>query len=312
MKIILAAATLLLFSNASLAEEQITPSHVFQKAHQITLEIEAIREAANITTPAREPGVQTNKRPLHVFSKALEVIEKISQYQKTIGIERVKAQHLPLRNVTPREVYEQAESILTELSRIRRAQGLDYSSKTIPFVAGKNPSDVYEMMWKSSYLLDALAGQTSPNDVFRNTQYILEELGLIADNLGVDINKRSAVQLVGAKTPKDVNLEAFKTLHKIGRMQRYLELAPFTPSAFPAGKILPNDALDATNTILAELVRVKMTLGIKTSRRDQPIPSGKKPDAVFEQMLLISSRLTPLLEKTSLRNPALWAEVTLK
>ena len=312
MKIVLAAAALLLCSTALLAQEQITPSHVFQKAQQIVEEIGTIREAANITTTAREPGVQTNKRPLHVYSKSLEVIEKIGRYQNIIELERVKNRHIPLRKVTPNEVYEQAESILSELSRIQKAQGIDNSPKTVAFVAGKGPSDVYEIMWKASYLLDALAGQTSPNDVFRNAKYILEELDLIADNLGVDNKKRSTVQRTESKTPKDVNLEAFKTLHNIGRLQRYLDVVPISPPPFPAGKILPNDALDATNTILAELVRVKVALGIKTSRRSQSIPSGKTPDAVFEQMLLISARLTPLLAETSKRNPAQWAEAAFK
>ena len=312
MKIILAATALLLCSTASLAQEQITPSHVFQKAKQIMEEIKFIRETANVTTAAREPGVQMNKRPLHVYSKALEVVEKVGRYQNTIGIDRVEAYQIPLRKVTPVEVYEQAESILNELSRIRKAQGLAYTPKTVPFVTGKGPSDVYEMMWKSSYLLDGLVGQTSPNDVFRNTQYILQELDLIAENLSVDIKSRNAVQRVGSKTPKDVNLEAFKTLHRIGRLQRYLDVMPFTPSPFPAGKILPNDALDATNTILAELVRVKVALGIKTSRRNLSVPSGKTPDAVFDEMLLISARLIPLLAETSNRNPAQWAEAAFK
>ena len=272
-------------------------------------EIKDIRAAENVKTPSREPGVQTNKRPLHVFSKSLEVVEKIGRYQDSLGIERVETYQIPLRQVSPTEVYQQAESILKELSRIRKAKGLADSSKTIPFVAGKTPSDVYETMWESSYLLDALAGQTTPNDVYRNTQYILEELELIADELGVDTNNRSTLQRVGSKTPKDVNIEAFKTLHKIGRLQRYLDVVPFSPQPFPAGKIFPNDALDSTNTILAELIRVKVALGIETSRGNQPVPSGKTPDAVFEQMLRISARMALLLVKTRHRNPAQWAEV---
>ena len=312
MKILIAAIMLVVWSSGSFAQEQITPSHVYQKTLQIMAEIEDIRAAENITTTYREPGVQTNKRPLHVYSKSLEVIEKIGRYQDILGIKRVETNQLPLRTVTPREVYEQTESILAELSRIREALGLRYSPKTIAFIAGKGPSDVYEVMWKSSYLLDALAGQTSPNEVFRNTQYILEELELIADNLGVDINIRSTKTVNGSKTPKDVNLEAFKTLHKIGRIQRYLDIEPFSPSPFPAGKIFPNDALDSTNTILAELVRVKVALGIKIARKNQSIPSGKNPDAVFKQMLLISARLEPLLAESSSRDPAKWAEVTFK
>ncbi len=312
MKIVIAAVMLVFCSSASYAQEKITPSHVYQKAQQIIAEIEDIRAAENIVTTPREPGVQTNKRPLHVYSKSLEVIEKIGRYQDIIGIKRVATTQIPIRKVTPSEVYEQAESILVELSRIREAQGLQYSPKQIPFIKGKGPSDVYELMWKSSYLLDALAGQTSPNEVFRNTQYILKELELIADKLDVDIGSRRTEPLTGPKSPKDVNLEAFKTLHKIGRIQRYLDVEPFSPSPFPAGKIFPNDALDSTNTILAELVRLKVALGINAVRENQPIPSGKNPGDVFKQMLKVSARLAPILAATSSRKPAKWADVAVK
>ncbi len=312
MKIVLATATLLIFSATSWAQEQITPSHVFQKAQQIVVEISAIREAQNISTTAREPGVQANKRPLHVYSKSLEVIEKIGRYQDSIDMERVNTNQIPLRNVTPSEVYEQADLILTELSRIRKFQNLLYSRKTVSFIAGKGPSDVYEIMWKASYLLDALAGQTSPNEVFLNTQYILEELSLISENLGADIDKQNAALRVGTKTPEDVNIEAYKTLHKIGRLQRHLDVAPISPSPFPPGKITPNDALDTTKTILAELVRVKIALGIKTMKHTQAIPLGKNPDAVFDQMLLISAHLKPILAATNDRNSTGWVEAATK
>lgn len=312
MKLYFAATVLLLLSTASVANEHITPSHVFQKAQQIMIEIEAIREAENITTAAREPGVQINRRPLHVFSKSLEVIEKIGRYQNLIGIDRVNSYNIPLRKVTPKEVYDQAESILLELSRIRKAKGFKAVSRKIPFIAGKGPSDIYKIMWKSSYLLDDLAGQTSPNEVFRNTSYIIEELNLIADELDIHINNISTAQRTDSKTPKDVNLEAFKTLHRVGRLQRYLHMEPFSPTPFPAGIISPNDALDATNTILAELVRVKVALGIKTMRRNLPAPSDKTPDAVFDQMLVVSKSLTPVLVATSSRKPASWAEAALK
>lgn len=321
MKFIFLLTALLLCSEAVLAQydieptpsdisdQNITPSHVYQKTQEIITDIKSIRAANNKTASAREPGVQTNKRPLHVYSKALEVIDKIAHYQDSIGMKSVVAGQLPLRKVTPTEVYEQAESILVELARVKAAQGIQSQQEAVAFIAGKGPSDVYELMWRASYLLDELVGQTSPNEVFRNTQYILAELELIADKLGVEHSAQGSRQRAADKTPKDVNLEAFKTLHRIGRLERYLDMVPFSPSPFPAGNILPTDALDSTNTILAELVRVKVQLDINKPRLNLPVPEGKTPDKVFDQMLLISARLTPILESIRSRKPSPWANV---
>ncbi len=215
-----AAIALLLMSTASVASEQITPSHVYQTAQQIMVDLEAIRKADNITTAAREPGVQTNKRPLRIFSKSLEVIEKIGCYQNFIGINRVNSYNIPLRKVTPKEAYDQAESILVEQSRISKVKGFVDSSRKIPFIAGKGHSDLYEIMWRYSYLLDDLAGQTSPSEMFRNTSYIMEELNLN------------------------------------------------NPTPFLASIISFNDALDATNTILAELVHVKVVTRASSTARN--------------------------------------------
>lgn len=284
--------------------KSISPSHVYQKTLKVISELESIRTAANISTSTREPGVQMNKRPVHVYSKALEVLEKISRYQHSLGIDAVETGHIPLRKVTPTEVYEQTQLILSELSKIKVAQGLQTDTKTFPFIPGKGPSEVYESMWKASYLLDALAGQTSPNEVFRNSQYILVDLDLIADKLNVDFDAHKSTQRFDSKSPKDVNLEAFKILHKVGRLERHLDIMPLSPPPFPAGDILPTDALDSTNTILAELVRVKVELGITKPKQKLPVPSGKSPNDVFSQMLIISARLKTLLKTSGSREPS--------
>ncbi len=303
----MALVALIAFPHSLLAQEPITPSHVFQQSQIIVQKIEQIRTVAKVNEPARTPGVQMNKKPLHVYSKALEVMEKISRYQSKLGIDTVTTGQIPMRKVTPAEVFEQTQLILGELSKILEAQKSPDSSIDVPFVAGKGPSDVYEVMWQASYLLDSLAGQTSPNEVFRNTQYIMEELSIIAKNLNVEL--KGTVRDTAPKTPKDVNLEAFKALHKVGRLERYLDMPPVNSAPFPAGNILPTDVLDTTNTILAELARIKVELGIKTPRKNRSAPSGKTPTAVYQQVHLITTRLDTLLDASKNRKPANWADV---
>ena len=71
----------------------------------------------------------------------------------------------------------------------------------------------------------------------------------------------------------------------------------FRVPAFPAGKITPSDVFDTTNLLIAELVRVKVHLGLTTPRAEVPVPEGKKPEHVLAQMQLIGTNLDQLLAK---------------
>lgn len=300
MKRLLVFAALFLCVHHASAQEPKTPSHVYQATQNIIAEIELIRTANNDSKITRIPGIQSGKLPLHVYSKSLEVMEKIARYQNKLGLTPVKVDQIPLETINPSDVYLQTEQLLSELARIKTALRIDTNPTPAQLVKGKGPSDVYENLWRASYMLDGLVGQTSPNEVFLNTLYIREELAQIAKQLGVE-TRTDPLQPTTGKSPEDVNLEAFKHLHRIGLLERYLEITPIRVPSFPAGDIRPSDVFDSTNVMLAELVRVKVFLGIKTQRSTQARPKDKKPDDVFHQMRFIDNSLLALLASTENR-----------
>lgn len=273
-----------------------TPSHVYQQTENIVAEIELLRRAMNITAAPRSPGVQVKKMPLHVYAKSLEVLEKIARLERDLGMEVVEVPQIPLKKIAPSDVFGATQNILAELRRLKTQKGIGEEITRARLVQGKTPSDVYENMWRASYMLDGLAGQIDPNYVFRNAQYVLSELRLIASEVDIALEQIAPAPLAG-KGPKDVNIEAFKDLHKTVLLERKMKLSPLRVPTFPSGKITPSDVYDTTNMLMAELVRLKIQLGIETPRGQLPVPTGKKPSDALAQLQLIGANLDRLLAR---------------
>jgi len=282
----------LIFSHSVVAEG-ISPSHVYQNTQRLIAEIELIRNKLGVQDKPRHPGVQVKKKPIHVYAKALEVMEKVARAQARQGLKKAEVGGIPIRKISPTEVFAISERILAELHRLKQKLNITKTISEPQFVAGKRPSDVYETMWRASYLLDGVAGEIEPSFVFRNARLILAELGQISDKLGT-AKLIKLPEVIAGKKPRDVNLQSFKNMHLLARLQRKLNIEPLRAPSFPSGKITPSDVYYTTNILLAELVRIKVALGINTPRPTVTLLEGKKPADVLAQMKLIADNISVL------------------
>jgi len=265
-------------------EERITPSHVYQQSLRLLRQIDLLREAEGVTGAPRDPGVQYNKLPLHVYAKGLEVMGKIATLQQKHGLEPVQVPPTPTREFVPMVVLNLVKQLEDEVVRVKQRLGVNERIAEPRFEPGKIPSDVYQALWQASFALDGLIPALTPNHVYRNTEYILAELQSVAQSLGATVpseDEADAHDMGREIVPRDVLVEAFKNLYRVGGLQRDLGLEPFTPPAFPIGKITPSDPFDATSMLLAELVRVKRELGIRDTYEREPLPEGKTPADVL-------------------------------
>lgn len=261
-----------------------TPSHVYREAEVLVREIQLLRGHAGVTGQIRDPGEQFNKLPLHVYAKGLEVMDKIASFQKSKGMTPVSVPPTPLRKITPGDVFSLAEELLGEIVRVKSQLGVSEEITSPRFVGGKSPSDVYQNLWRASFAMDGLIPPLTPGHVFRNAEYVLAELDGIAQAMGRKVGLGRVENDAGRKiTPKDVLVESFKNLYRIGKLQRQVGITPFTPPSFPIGKITPSDPYDATAMLLAELVRVKLKLGLTESYQLRELPGKKSPGDVFSQ-----------------------------
>ena len=275
-------------------EGSLTPSHVYQNTKRILAEINLIRKHSDITDTPRDPGRQIKKLPIHVFSKAVELMGKIGRRQRSIGMAPMSAALLPFEHIDPGMVNAQADRILADLKKLKRAANISEKIAQQTFEPGKTPSDVYGLMWQASYAFDGIVGQISPGEVFHNARLMMLELEIITSSVGVE-GSQAVQERSTDKTPENVLTENFVSMYKIARIQRFLAMEPFYVPPLPGGSITPSNVYDTTVTILAELHRCKIKLGLTERAVNTDSAVEKTPSDVFDQVKLFQTSLDKLL-----------------
>ena len=260
-----------------------SPSHVYQMAVQLENELLALRKAKAITEKTPQPAVQKNKKPLHVYAKAIEVRNKLIRLQTNHNLKPLKTLPLPSFSASPADVFAVVAPLTKAMKQLNRSKKI--KAKWAPFVGGKKPSQVYRKLWQVSYLFNGLVEPINPNLVYQNAAQTVAELEVIAAKLKVTPSAQNIKEHHEAKlTPYDVNVEGFKNIYRLAKLQRALKIEPVYPPNFPIGKITPSEAFDTTNTLLVEITRIKLALKIKKPIKQLETPSGKKPADVLEQL----------------------------
>lgn len=275
-----------------------TPSHVFQQTEEIKAEIELIRAAMKATDYPLEPEYQLLKKPIHVYGKGLEVLEKLSKVQVKLDVSPVSVGHIPLQRIQPTQVFQLTRQIRTELQKIKAKLNISKNIEPAPFVKGKKPSHVYRNMWAASYMLDALVGAITPSDVFRKAQVINDELEMIARHMKVAVNHLKKPKPKSGITPKQVAEQTFKNFYQLANVQSGLGMDKATIQGIELVKVRPSDVFDLANMTLAELVRIKVHLDLKTPSKEPAHVTGKKPADVLVLMELAGAKVK-LLKQSS-------------
>lgn len=272
----------------------ITSSNVFQASEALIEEIELLRFALGAVDYPPNPELQEDRYPVHVFAKTLEVMLKVIWVEEKYGITPGLLDQIPVKAVMPEDVFGSVNAILDEVRRIKEQLDIGSKIQKPPFVGGKTSSDVYHNIGIASSLLDGLVGRSlSLNDVFRNTQYVEDEMELIAEKLKVILDTE-LLTVRSRKFPKDVAQQVYLAVQKIVKLQKALRMNASIVPNLTLVRITPTEIYDATNMLLAELVRIKHHQNIEESREGRPLPFGKYPNDVFASMRLINRNLDKL------------------
>ena len=284
------------------SQEPVTPSHLFQISEDIISEIEILREAIGVDEEASEPEGQRNKSAIQVYSKGLEVLEKIAKTQRKLGMNPAKVGEIPLKEINAADVHELVKIILLELQGIKKQLVITEEIKAAKLVGAKMYAHVYENMWLASYMLDGLIPPIKAKDVYRNIQYLQDELRLIATNLNVGDLQLEAKEVDERKRLKDIGQQALLALYKISDLEN--RLSGMTAASVPQVtlvRIRSSDIYDLTNMLLAEMVRIKVHLKISLQRGQHGLPGRVKPNDVFAQMKLVVDNLEKILKAVGAR-----------
>ena len=272
----------------------ITPSHVYQATSDLISEIEIMRDAMGVTVYPIEAEPQEDRAPIHTYAKSLEVLEKISAAQRRLGMAPVKIGQIPVKKIGAKDVYRSVQTNIAEVRRMKTQLVIEDEIVPAPLEGGKTPSLVYEHLGDASFLMDGLVGHpTDPNDVHTHLVYLHDEMELIAAKLKVALELEPPA-VNGRKRMKEVAQQVLRATFKVVNLQTRLGMDASGVPQLTLVRVSPAEVFEATNILLAEMVRIKAHLDIDLPRVEHAPSRNKKPRDVFAQTLLLIRNLDAL------------------
>ena len=271
-----------------------TPSHVYQATSDLISEIEILRDAMGVTVYPVEAEPAEDRSPIHMYAKSLEVLEKISAAQKRMGMNPAPIGQIPVKEITAKDVYNSVQNNLAEARRMKAQLVIEDEIVPEPLEGGKTASAVYEHLGDASFLLDGLVGHpTDPNDVHTHMVYLHDEMELVAAKLKVALELEPPA-VNGRKRMKEVAQQVLRATFKVINLQTRLGMDASGVPQMALVRVSPAQVFEATNILLAEMVRIKAHLGIDLPRVEHAPSRNKKPQDVFAQTLLFIRNLDAL------------------
>ena len=272
----------------------ITPSHVYQATWDLIAEIEILRDAMGVTVYPVEADPQDDRAPIHVYAKSLEVLAKIAAAQKRMGMTPAPIGQIPVKRIEMQDVHASVQNSLAEARRMKAQLVIEDAIEPAPLEGGKTSSVVYQLMGDASFLLDGLVGRpTDPNDVYTHLVYLHDEMELIAAKLKVALDL-DPPEVNGRKRMKEVAQQVLRAAFKVVNLQTRLGMDASGVPQMTLVRVSPAEVFEATNILLAEMVRIKAHLGIELPRMEHAPSRNKKPRDVFAQTLLLIKNLDAL------------------
>ena len=277
-----------------IGKSDVSPSHVYQATLDLISEIEVLRGAMGVADYPGEAEPQEDRAPVHVYAKSLEVMKKVARFQKRLGMRPGRVGQIPVKQIVPKDVLGSVMVITEQLRRVKSQLVIGDKIQPASFEGAKTPSMVYKNLGDASFMMDGLVGRPlTPNDVFANVVEIHDEMELIAAKLKVALALEPP-GVEGRKRPKDVAQQVLRATYKIINLQTRLGMDASGVPTLTLVRVTPAEVYEATNILMAELVRIKTHLNIKLPRSPRPEPRNKRPTDVFAQVLLIIGNLDRL------------------
>ena len=271
-----------------------TPSHIYQATSDLISEIEILRDAMGVTVYPVEAEPAEDRSPIHIYAKSLEVLEKVSAAQKRMGMAPAPIGQIPVKEIAPKDVLLSVQNSIAEVRRMKDQLVIEDAVTPAPLEGGKTPSAVYEHLGDASFLMDGLVGHpTDPNDVHTHMVYLHDEMELVAAKLKVALELEPPA-VDGRKRMKEVAQQVLRATFKIINLQTRLGIDASGVPQMTLVRVSPAQVFEATNILLAEMVRIKAHLGIDLPRVEHAPSRNKKPRDVFAQVLLFIRNLDAL------------------
>ncbi len=270
-----------------------TPSHVFAVSEHNISELKKYKNYRGIKTPARSIPSQTGMQPKHVYQKTLECLSKISRLRMQLGLGEIVVPEYPLRKITPTEVYDLAVRLDSEMEVVYEDSGID----SVPVIldmslkeySGKTPTDVFANMWYFSFMLDTIVGSEgyTPSDVYHQALRVSDEVEIIAKYLQKDIRMALPTKRLSQKS-SDVIVIAREVRSLLNEAKKHSGIfearVVYGEEDFEDRQISPDDVFNEVGLILAEIIELKLHLGITETSEKTVSKDNKTSSDVYQQL----------------------------
>ena len=190
-------------------------SQAYQVVDSISMEL-ARMNAANDSTPkadAADPPL-AERQPRHAIQKAREVWLKVQALRETNGLPTRPVPAFPAHEVTAAGVKRFVAQIHADVVDLRPSFGVT-GSAAAPRATGKNATDVYTHLSHVSAQLDTLGiPKISGNEVYQVVLTLVHDLEQLAQARGVPVPAEMATGAEGKK-PKDVYAQVFAVADQV-------------------------------------------------------------------------------------------------
>ena len=283
-----------LLQREALAQEA-TPSHVYQAVSDLVSEIELLREAMGVTDYPLEAEPAEDRSPIHVFARTLELRRKVSGAQRRLGMAPSEVGQIPLKAIEPKDVLGSVRTALAEVRRVKEQLVIEDEIEPARFEGGKTPSNVYQHMGDASFLLDGLVGRpVNISDVFGSMTSLLSDMELVATKFKVALSL-DLPEVTKKKRLKDVGQQVIRSTFKLINLQTRLGMDASGVPEVSLVRVTPANLYETVNIMHAEMVRIKVHLGVKLPAQvARGVARNKRPRDLFALTLLVVRNLDVL------------------
>jgi len=266
------------------------PSDVLAVVDEINRRLEPMIVANFGSVPPQRQALIDTRRPRHVLMKAREAYDRLQLLRRLYGLPVQSLEPLPAREIQPSDVKSVVDALLAGVVDLSKTFEVSTRLDRPEDPRTATPNDVFAGLSRTVELLNALdVPPVAPNDTHQLVETIIAVLEEIRQVRGVT-DSSPAIRRTGT-TPAEVYAIGRLIL---GQLRKLTEANPeFTipggvaqPSE-PSAEVVPADVVDLFGSVLADVVAIKVTLGVATPTLPAPPSHGRTPSDVFRQAELV-------------------------
>lgn len=288
---------MLAFKRQPAPNNEITPSHVYQKTEYILARLAQYGAAEGIA-PRTLPYWPENRQPRHVLMETRTLLLRLDRWAEMKGQKSATTPVFKSMVVTPANVLEQMNNLDGQIAALAAQYDVAASPQKPPFREGYVPADVFRNVLKIALWLDALGvPELEPSDVHQLARTMNSSLASICQHL--------KAYCPTDLPPRKDGLEPSDVYGKARLVFEHLRvLAASTTPSVQGGIVIPTARVGAkipahvhalVGQMQADIGALQLAVGLTDPTVMEPRINGMTPSDVYQQMEHAQAILTALI-----------------